>query len=66
MKICDFTRKELDFFREQANFTPDELAFFNLRAKDMSLIAVSMNMNISESKADVLSRKVKRKILKVL
>lgn len=66
MKICDFTQPELNVFREQCNFTEEELEFFEYRARDKSLICIAHMMNISESKANVLSKKIKRKILKVI
>ena len=66
MKICDFVESELDNFRNKCNFTDEELEFFNLRAKDKSLVQISQIMNISEAKASVLSKKVKKKIMKVV
>lgn len=66
LQICDFTVPELDRFRELCNFTPDELEFFNLRSRDKSIVEISLVMNISESKASVLSSKVKKKIIKIL
>lgn len=66
MKICDFTKPELDIFREQCNFTDEELQFFEYRAKDKSLVEISHLMNISEAKASTLSKKIKRKIMRVL
>lgn len=66
LQICDFTVPELDRFRELCNFTPDELEFFNLRSRDKSIVEISLIMNISESKASVLSSKVEKKIIKIL
>lgn len=66
LQICDFTVPELDRFRELCNFTPDELEFFNLRSRDKSIVEISLIMSISESKASVLSSKVKKKIIKIL
>lgn len=66
MKICDFVKWELDMFREECNFTDEELEFFNYRAKDITIEAIAEKMNISEGKANVLSRKVKKKIIKIL
>ena len=66
LQICDFTVPELGRFRELCNFTPDELEFFNLRSRDKSIVEISLIMNISESKASVLSSKVKKKIIKIL
>lgn len=66
MKICDFVNWELDKFRNECNFTKEELEFFNYRATDLSIEQIAENMNISVGKANVLSRKVKDKIIKVL
>ena len=66
MQIRDFTKPELDRFRELCNFTEDELTYFNLRAQDKSNIAIAQAMYISESKVSILARRVKKKILKVI
>lgn len=66
MQIFDFTKPELDMFRELCNFTPDELEYFNLRASGMSNVQISMEMNVSESKVSKLARKVKSKMLRCL
>ncbi len=66
MKICDFTVPELDRFRELCNFTEDELAYFELRAKNKSNVQIAYELHISESTVSVLARKVKKKIIRVL
>ncbi len=66
MKICDFTVPELEYFRQQCNFTRDEMAYFDLKSLDYSNVEISMDMNISESKVSVLARKVKNKMLRVI
>lgn len=66
MKIADFTKPELDMFREMCNFTPQELQYFNLRSKDCSNIEIAMIMNVSESTVSKLARKVKDKMKRVL
>lgn len=66
MKIRDFTVPELDRFRELCNFTEDELAYFNLRAKDKTNIQIAMEMNISEPQVSKLAKRVKSKILRVI
>lgn len=65
-QISSFVKWELDAFRERCNFTPDELTFFDLRAKGASIVAITLEMHISEWKATDLSKHVKRKMLKVL
>lgn len=66
MQIFDFTKPELDMFRELCNFTPDEMEYFNLRSGGMSNVQISMEMNVSESKVSKLARKVKSKMYRIL
>ena len=66
MLIADFTKPELDRFRELCNFTPDELCYFNLRAQDKSNVQIAMEMHVSESKVSKLARKVKSKIKRII
>ena len=66
MKINNFVEPELEYFRRQCNFSEEELTYFNLKAKDISNVEISLRMNVSESKVSILARKVKAKILKVI
>ena len=66
MKICDFTKPELDTFIELCNFTDDELTYFLMRARDRSNVQIAMEMNVSEAKVSKLARKVKDKMKRVL
>ena len=66
MQVYDFTKPELDTFRELCNFTPDELEYFNLRSQYKSNVEIALTMNVSESKVSKLARKVKSKILRVI
>ena len=66
MKIRNFTKPELDMFRENCNFTDEELQVFELLSKDKTIIYISMELNFSESKVSKLIRRVKDKIIKVL
>ena len=66
MKICDFTKPELDKFREQCNFTEDERQCFDLKAKGMTNIQLSMQLNISESTVSVTMKRVRAKIYKII
>lgn len=65
-QIYDFTEPELENFRRLCNFTPQELQYFNLRAKYNSNVQIAYEMNVSESTVSVLARKVKSKIKRVL
>ena len=66
MQIYDFIKPELDKLRDICNFTPDELEYFNLRAKHKSNIAISMEMNVSEAQVSKLAKRVKIKIIRAL
>ena len=66
MRICDFTKPELDTFRRECNFTDAERKCFELKAKDCTNIQLAMQLNISESTVSVIMRRVRTKITKVL
>lgn len=66
MKICDFTKPELDRFRKDCNFTEIERQCFELKAKDKTNTQLSMELNVSESTISVVMRRVRTKITKVL
>lgn len=66
MIISDFVEWELSRFRNECNFTDEELFFFNRRAKNIPIEQIAEEMNISVGKANKLSAKVKRKIIKVV
>jgi hypothetical protein len=52
MKICDFTKPELDNLRCNCNFTNDEMIFFNYRSSDKTIYEIAELMDISESTAN--------------
>lgn len=66
MKICDFTKPELDKFRKDCNFTDIERQCFELKAKDKTNIQLAMELNVSESTISVVMRRVRTKITRVL
>lgn len=66
MKLYDFVEWELQKFRDECNFTEDELAYFNLRSKGYTNQQIAIQMNVSEGKVSKLAKRVKIKILKVL
>lgn len=65
-KLRDFTKPELDLFRELCNFSPPELEYFNLRAKDKSNIQIALEMNVNEAQVSKLAKRVKSKMLRVI
>ncbi len=66
MKICDFTKPELDKFRAECNFTDIESKCFELKARDCSNVELAMKLNVSESTISVTMRRVRTKITRVL
>ena len=66
MIIADFTKPELDYFRENCNFVNDEIQVFEMCSKGHTMEEIAEMLNISIDKAYKISRKVKKKILKVI
>ena len=66
MIISDFTTPELRHFEEFCNFTQYEQCVFELRSQGKSLQYIADFLNISIDKTKKLSRKVNRKIMKVI
>lgn len=65
MKISDYTKPELQHFREQCNFTHMESEFFELRARNATIEQCSEMLNVSVTTANNLSRKVTSKMKRV-
>ncbi len=55
MKVYDFTVPELNYFRTYCNFTDEERALFEYRAKNYPLEYCAELMNVSVSTAKRLS-----------
>lgn len=64
--LSDYTKPELDYILKRANFTEDELDYFNLRSKGKSNVAITIAMMISDSKLHEIRRKVESKINRIL
>lgn len=62
----EFTELECERFRRDCNFTPDELAVFNLRVKGNSLVEIQMKLAMSESTVCRKIKGIKKKIYKVI
>lgn len=65
-KIRDFVEFELEYFRQNCNFSDSELQYFNMKSKDKSHIEIAMEMNVSEAKVAKLSKRVRDKIIRVI
>ncbi len=66
MIISDFTKPELDFFRNNCNFVNLEVELFERRAKGIPLEQIADELGISSDYARKLSQRVNRKIIKVI
>ena len=66
LKIRDFVEWELQKFRDECNFTEDELAVFELKAKNKSMTQIAYELNISEPQVSKLTKRVMNKIIKVI
>lgn len=65
IKVCNFTRSEIEAFLQRANFTPDEETLFLLRSKDYTLEQAAEEMNVSSKTAYRVNKRIKQKIIKV-
>ena len=66
MKIRDYTVPELEYLKQNCNFTEDELMYFELKSKDVSNIKISLKMHISIPQVSKIAKRVSSKISRVL
>lgn len=66
LKIPDFTKRDINYLLENCNFTKQEEQLFLLRNEEYSLENCSEIMNVSISTVYRISKKMKKKILKVI
>lgn len=66
MKVCDFTRKEIEYCINECNFTNSEETLFLMRCKDIPLERCAEEMSVSISTVKRMSRKMKDKIKRVV
>lgn len=62
----DFTLDEYNYFCEKCLFTPELKEVLDYRIKGMSIVAIAMEMNLSESTIKRYIKKIKIKILRVI
>lgn len=67
-EVQGFVKWEMELFRNECNFTPDESMFFDLRneGEGMSLEEIAGQMGYGMNKIASLSNAVTEKIIKVL
>ena len=66
MIVSDFTVPELDVFRARCNFVGNETPVFELRSQGIPIEEIAEQLNMSVEGIKRISRKVNRKITKVL
>ena len=66
IQVYNFVEWELQKFRDECNFTDEELQCFELKAKDKSVEYIAQEMHISTAKVSRLVKRIKNKILKVI
>lgn len=65
----DFTKPELNYILENANFTEEQEKIFKMLTSKygrQSIVYISMNMNMSESTVKRRIQQIKKKILRLL
>lgn len=65
MKLCSLIKPEIDYYIENANFTDDELKYFQYKTKDKSNVYISIEMNVSESQVSKIAKRVRDKITRI-
>jgi len=66
LKVPDFTKPEIDFIKENANFTAQETALFDLRNDEHCLEECAEFMNVSVSTVKRINKRMKSKIIRIL
>lgn len=66
MNIKDFTTPELDYFRATCNFVGIEKDVFEMRSQGIPLEEIAERIDMSVDGTKKVSRRVNRKIIKVL
>ena len=69
VKKFDFTRKELEYILENANFTVEQEQIFKMLTSKYgraSIVNISLTMNISESTVKRRIKQIKHKIIRLL
>lgn len=65
MQIYEYTKPELDRFREYANFLDDEMVYFNMKSRKKTNLQIAMALNVSEAQVSKIARAVKSKMIRV-
>jgi len=66
MIVSDFTKPEIEYLIDNCNFVNDEIKVFKLRSQGVGLEEIAERLNLTYNGAKRISRKVSKKILRVL
>lgn len=66
MIIADFTVPELNYFRENCNFVGLEIRVFELRSQGIPLEEIAEILDMSVDGVKKISRKVNKKIIRII
>ena len=66
MIVSDFTKPELDRFREQCNFVGTEKQVFELRSQGITIEAIAEMLDMSVTNTGRVSQRVNKKIKRIL
>ena len=66
MVVSDFTVPELEHLRSQCNFVGNEIQVFELRSRGIPLERIAEELHMSVEGIKKVSRKVNKKIIRVL
>ena len=58
-----FTNDEYEYFMENARFTDIEKKVLNLRRKEKTIVAISLELGTCESNINKIIKRIKRKIV---
>lgn len=61
--INKYVEYQLDIFRKECNFSEEELLYFNLKAKGLTVVQICMKMMISQKKMYDIKNAVEEKMM---
>lgn len=65
MKL-EFTKKEVDYFKENCYFTDEEEQILELRLRGNTIISIAFMLHLSDKTVQRRIKSIKKKILKVI
>ncbi len=65
MDLSALTKPEVDYLRDNGNFTDDETEIFEMLTKGRTITEIAIQMCVSERTVDRRVKKIKHKILRI-